>query len=129
MSDGNRGLSVVQAHLQGHYYIIHFVHSHGSVDSELVWGLYEEIFGRKTSPFPQYFGPFESLEALTKFCFRVCDETDEPQVNILTLEEFNQLIESSTNTTNLKERLPLLGNVIANPDASSKKGLFGKLFN
>tara|TARA_R110000868_G_scaffold42895_3_gene144671 strand:- start:5259 stop:5648 length:390 start_codon:yes stop_codon:yes gene_type:complete len=129
MSEGKKGLSVVQAHLQGQFYIVHFVHSHGGVDSEMVWTLYEEIFGRKDSIFPQYFGPFESLEALTKFCFRVCDETDEPQVNILTLEEFNQLIESSTNTTILKERLPSLGNVIANPDASSKKGLFGKLFN
>lgn len=129
MSDSKKGLSVVQAHLRGHYYIIHFVHVHGLVDPETLWSTYEEVFGKKHSSYPQYIGPFDSMEALTKFCFRICDETGEPQVNILTLEEFNQLIEGSATLGLLRERLPTIGNIIANPDADSKKGLFGKLFN
>src|SRR5690606_32445979 len=90
------GLSAVHAHLHGSFYIIHFVHSHGSIDHELVWSLFDEMFGKKTSQLPQYYGPFDSLEQLTQFCFRLCDETREAQVNLLTLEEFNQVIESST---------------------------------
>lgn len=129
MNETKSGLSVVQSLLQGQYYIIHFVYQHGSIESELIWNAYEDAFGRNQTNFPQYYGPFDSLESLTKFCFKVCDETDQDQVNIVSLEEFNQLIESTPSVSAIRERLPAIGNVITNPDASSKKGLFGKLFN
>ncbi len=124
-----KGLTAVYAQLQGLFYIVHFVHPHGSIEHELVWSLYDEMCGHKTSTFPQFYGPFEGLEQMTKFCFRICDETNEPQVNLVTLEEFNQLVESATHIHLLRERLGSLGNIIANPDAVSKKGLFGKLFS
>ena len=129
MSEVSKDLCAVYSQLQGHYYLIHFIHAHGSVEADLGWGIYEELFGRKNSNYPQYLGPFDGLDDITKFCFRICDEAAEPQVNILSLQEFNQVIEASATIDVLKERLPTLGNIISNPDADAKKGLFGKLFN
>lgn len=129
MSEVTSGLSVVQTLIKGHYYITHFVHQHGPVESELLWSTFEDSFGRVESAYPQYYGPFDSLEVLAKFCFRICDETNQMQVNILSQDEYNQLLEESPNIHSLKNNIGKLGNIIANPDASSKKGLFGKLFN
>ncbi len=129
MSDLVRGLSAVYTQLQGHYYLIHFINSHGSVDGEIAWSIFDDLFGRKETSYPQYFGPFNGLDDVTKFCFRICDEAAEPQVNLMSLQEFNEVLEASTTVEILKQRLPSLGTIIANPDADAKKGLFGKLFN
>lgn len=129
MSRETGALSVIYTSIHGNFYITHFVEPHGPIDSELIWQLFHDIFGRKENAFPQYIGPFVDLEAVTKFSFRVCDEAASEQVNLVNLEEFNQLIESSPSISNVRERLTQLGNVLVNPDAHSKKGLFGKLFN
>tara|TARA_R110002049_G_scaffold101334_2_gene245898 strand:+ start:251 stop:640 length:390 start_codon:yes stop_codon:yes gene_type:complete len=129
MSESIKGLSAVYTQLQGHYYLIHFINNHGSVDAEIAWTIFDELFGRRESIYPQYFGPFNGLDDVTKFCFRICDEASEPQVNLMSLEDFNEVLEASSTVEVLRQRLPTLGTIIANPDADNKKGLFGKLFN
>ncbi len=73
-------------------------------------------------------GFFASLEEVQKFCFILGQELNCAQMNILNNDEYAHILDFSRNTQELKEALLSAGSVMKNPETSSRKGFFGRIF-
>ena len=112
------------------YYLSYLFTDSGLVDREYLHDLYGQTYTLgEIQRHDNYIGPFDDLDALNKFSFKVCDELKADRIVLHTLEEYNSIMESVHSVTNLKERLITEGNVIENLEMKNKTGLFGKFFN
>ena len=112
------------------YFISYVFNDEGPIDEELLEELKRGLYGRDKCESPaDGIGPFSSLEELTQFSFTICDEINADKIALYSNEEYNLLLHKVKNIKELKEKLPISGNVIENLDAEKKRGLLGKIFS
>jgi hypothetical protein len=73
-------------------------------------------------------GPFSNLETIQKFSFNLCQKLGNAGASLVSLDDYNELLNASFKVEDFKSKLEEKGNFINNPEAG-KSGLFNKIFN
>lgn len=115
------------------YYILYLLDEKGLLDRSAALQLYEEhfksdilsadegIFGQKM------IGPFESTDKLSQFAFQLCEKLNAEKVSLLSVQEYNSLLESTQTASDFHRDLILKGNVMENIERK-KKGFLSRFF-
>ncbi|OUR96359.1 hypothetical protein A9Q84_08365 [Halobacteriovorax marinus] len=120
---------VVEGELSGGaYFLMSMLSEDGPLEKNLLDKISNDFF-LVSSTVGEDYGPFESLEDLSKFCFSICTELKSPYVTLHSLEEFNALIEKSANLTELLSDLQSEGNLLENVAITQKKSLMQRVFD
>lgn len=111
------------------YYLLHAFDEAGVIDIEPMIDVYEEFIQKQPDVSKMPLGPFESLNFLNQFAFKVCEKNDGGVVSLLSVNDYNAIMEEATTGTTLFEDFVAKGNRIENLDHSSKGGILGKIFH
>lgn len=111
------------------YYLLYVFDEAGLLDSEPMINVYEELIQKQPEGEGMPFGPFESLNFLNQFAFKVCEKNNEAMVSLLSVNDYNQVMEQATSGSNLFQEFVERGNRIENLDHKSKGGILGKIFH
>lgn len=113
------------------YYFLYLLDQKGLLDFEDAKSAYIEKF-KTDSDHPAFkkglIGPFESIESVNQYSFLLCEKLNAAKVSLLSVAEYNLLLESSPNSLELHRDLLEKGNVIENIERKEKKGFLSKLF-
>lgn len=113
------------------FYFLYFFDQHGFLDLKEAQDLYLNHFkeqGAEKALEHSYIGPFESIEKLNQYAFRLCEELDAKKINLISASEYNSFLESSTQAAQLASDILEKGNALENLD-KKKPGLFKRLFH
>lgn len=75
-----------------------------------------------------YVGPFESLDSLNQFAFYLCEKLNAEKISLVSVHDYNNLIETSTSADTFQQSLIEKGNIIQNIERK-KKGFLSRIFN
>lgn len=111
------------------YYLLYLLDELGLLDKSTALKLYEDHFKSDLSgdAYTTMIGPFNSTEALNQFSFRLCEELNAEKVSLLSVSEYNSLLESTHTAADFHRDLLLKGNVMENIE-HKKKGFFSRFF-
>jgi hypothetical protein len=111
------------------YYLYHAFDENGLIDLDAMVEVYEEFINQtpETSKLP--LGPFDNLTFLNQFAFKVCEKIDNSLVSLISVKDYNSILEEATTGDDLFQNLTEKGNRIENLDHSSKSSLLGKFFH
>ncbi len=117
------------------YYLLYLLDDKGLLDKIGAMKLYNEHFKTDlSSPVHEFelnkgkIGPFESVEKLNQFAFRLCEELNAAKVSLLSVQEYNTLLESTISMSDFHRDLLEKGNILENIDRK-KKGFLSRIFN
>ena len=82
---------------------------------------YEEVAAK-------WIGPFNSIEVLNQFAFFLCEKLEANKISLVSVQEYNALLEQTIQANDFHRDLLLKGNVLENIDKKGK-GFFKKLFS
>ena len=71
---------------------------------------------------------FLNLDDLKTFALRVCQETSEKEVRLLSVQDYNIGLDGAKDLKSFQNVFSKYGEVVVN-ESARKKGLFGKLFS
>lgn len=111
------------------YYLLHAFDETGVIEIEPMIDVYEEFIQKQPELSKMPLGPFESLNFLNQFAFKICEKIDGSVVSLLSVQDYNQIMEEATNGTSLFHDFVEKGNRIENLDHKSKGGILGKIFH
>ena len=125
-SDGIEGEQVDPS-----YYLIRVFDNTGIVESAQLFDLFSEIYPEvEVSSRAKYVGPFSNLTIVNKFAFGLCEELDANRICLISIMDYNVIIDSTTNITDLTDKMLAAGNVIENIEKGERsRGLLNKFFN
>lgn len=112
------------------YYFLYLLDEKGLLDKSAAGKLYNERFKSELSNSdlqPNMIGPFDSVSSLNQFAFQLCEELNAEKVSLLSVQEYNSLLESSQVATDFHRDLLLKGNIMENIERK-KKGFFSRFF-
>jgi hypothetical protein len=112
------------------YYFLYLLDEKGLLDKTAAQKLYDERFKSELSSsdiHQNMIGPFDSTEALNQFAFQFCEELNAEKVSLLSVEEYNSLLESSQTASDFHRDLLVKGNVMENIERK-KKGFLKRFF-
>ena len=115
------------------YYLLYLLDQKGILDNSLATKLYDESFKSELAIVGEnhdgakMIGPFESIERLSQFAFSLCEELNAERVSLLSVQDYNALIESSQTASDFYRDLLLKGNVMENIERK-KKGFLSRFF-
>ncbi|RPJ73761.1 MAG: hypothetical protein EHM20_11715 [Alphaproteobacteria bacterium] len=72
-------------------------------------------------------GPFESTDQLNQFSFQLCEEFNAAKVSLLSVQEYNSLMETTQTASDFHRGLQEIGNVMENIERK-KKGFLSRFF-
>ncbi len=114
------------------YYLLHILDHRGILDRELVLRVLREKMQIEPDRDQDLVGSFESLEKLNQFAFLLCEEVGAPKISLLSISEYNLLLENSEGIEGFLHDLKTKGNLLENIDLGEKmsasKGFFSKFF-
>ncbi len=112
------------------YYLLHILDHRGFLDRELSVRVYAEKFNRELDRDQEIVGPFESLEELSSFSYDLASAVDSPKVSLLSVNDYNLLLENATDMSSFIFDLKNKGNILENIEKSQQKkiGFFSKIF-
>jgi hypothetical protein len=113
------------------YYLLYLLDQKGFLSTEEAIKIYNEKFKLldDSKAFKKgYIGPFESLETINQFAFLLCENLNAQKVSLLSVPEYNTILESTEQAFDFHRDLLEKGNVLENID-HKKKGFFKRLFN
>lgn len=111
------------------YYILYLLDEKGLLDRSAALKLYDERFKSDLASADEQItgtkmiGPFESTEQLSQFAFQLCEELNAEKVSLLSVQEYNLLLESSQTASGFHQDLLLKGNVMENIERKKKSFL------
>lgn len=117
---------------ESYYYMMYMLDEKGMLEREVALNLFserfttEEIQGLKTPP--NTVGPFVSLEKLNQYAFALCEELNAAKISLLSVQEYNSLLESSQQALDFHHDLLEKGNVIENIERK-QKGFLSRFFS
>jgi hypothetical protein len=115
------------------YYILYLLDEKGLLDRSAAIKLYEERFQSNLSGAHDFLnnhgmiGPFESTDFLNQFAFQLCEELNAEKVSLLSVSDYNLLLESTQTASDFHRDLLLKGNVMENIERK-KKGFLSRFF-
>lgn len=112
------------------YYLLHLLDHRGILDRETALKVYRTKVSEEVDRDHEIIGPFESLEQLNQYAFALCEEINAPRVSLLSVAEYNLLLENSHDLINLAIDIKSKGNILENIDREekTKNGFFSKIF-
>ncbi|MFA6236445.1 MAG: hypothetical protein WC635_03875 [Bacteriovorax sp.] len=115
------------------YYILYLLDEKGLLDRSIALKIYEERFKSSLATTESYtnsskmIGPFDSTDQLNQFAFQLCEELNAAKVSLLSVQEYNQLLESTQSAPDFHRDLLEKGNVMENIERK-KKGFLSRFF-
>ena len=112
------------------YYFLYLLDEKGLLEKSAARKLYNERFKSELSNSdlqPNMIGPFDSVSSLNQFAFQLCEELNAEKVSLLSVQEYNSLLESSQVASDFHRDLLLKGNIMENIERK-KKGFFSRFF-
>lgn len=115
------------------YYLLYLLDEKGLLEKSLAMKLYDESFKSELTSVSEHhdgskmIGPFESTEKLSQFAFSLCEELNAEKVSLLSVQDYNALLESSQTASDFHRDLLLKGNVMENIERK-KKGFLSRFF-
>ncbi len=119
-----------ELHSDSAYYILYLLDEKGLLDKTSANKLYEERFKSElegASIHQNMIGPFASTDLLNQFAFQLCEELNAQKVSLLSVQEYNTLLESTQTASDFHRDLIEKGNVMENIERK-KKGFFSRFF-
>jgi hypothetical protein len=117
--------------LESYYYLLYLLDEKGILEKEAADKLFEERFyvdevkGLK-APY-NTIGPFVSLETLNQYSFALCEELNAAKISLLSVQEYNLLLDQSQQASDFHRDLLEKGNVMENIERK-KKGFLNRFF-
>ncbi len=113
------------------YFLLYLLDDKGMLEVEIAHKLYKEKFQdefNKDAKCPaKAIGPFESVDRLNQFAFLLCEEMNAAKVSLLSVAEYNTLLENTHQAADFHRDLVEKGNVMENIERK-KKGLLSRFF-
>lgn len=115
-----------------YYYMLYLLDEKGLLEKEGAFKLFQERFASpelvdaKTPP--NTIGPFISIERLNQYAFALCEELNASQVSLLSVSEYNTMLENSQQAHDFHRDLLEKGNVMENIERK-KKGFLSRFFS
>ena len=115
------------------YYILYLIDDRGLLDRSIPLKIYEECFQSKIITDEQLpkgshlIGPFGSTDLLNQFAFQLCEELNALKVSLLSVQDYNSLLESTQTASDFNRDLLLKGSVMENIE-HKKKGFLSRFF-
>lgn len=115
-----------------YYYMMYLLDEKGLLDTEGAIKLFEDRFFNESvrdikAP-PHVIGPFLSLESINQYAFALCEELNAARVSLMSVEEYNTLLENSQLASDFHRDLLEKGNVMENIERK-KKGFLSRFFS
>lgn len=118
-------------HNEASFFLLYLLDEKGMIDIEGAHDLFKEKFVTEFTPsykVPAHLiGPFLSLEALNQYAFALCEELNAAQINLLSVADYNTLLENHQLASDFHQDLLEKGNVLENIERK-KKGLLSRIF-
>ncbi len=74
-------------------------------------------------------GPFDSVEAIQQYMYQACEEVEAKKGHLISVNEYNQLLEQSNDPQEFWRTLSQIGQTIENLEPPKKKNFLGNLFS
>lgn len=119
-----------EANSDSAYYLLYLLEEKGLLDRTSAKKLYDERFKSEllsSDAREDMIGPFDSLATLNQFAFQLCEELNAAKVSLLSVSEYNALLENSQTAADFHRDLLEKGNVMENIERK-KKGFFSRFF-
>lgn len=115
------------------YYLLYLLDDKGLLDEEVARKLFNEKFvddtNRDSKTPPKTIGPFESVDKLNQFAFLLCEEMNAARVSLLSVADYNTLLENTHQAADFHRDLVEKGNVMENIERKKKGGFLSKFFS
>jgi len=114
-----------------YYYLLYLLDEKGILEKEAAEKLFtdrfivEEVKGLKTPH--NTVGPFVSLESLNQYSFALCEELNAAKISLMSVPEYNSLLDQSQQASDFHRDLLEKGNVMENIERK-KKGFLNRFF-
>lgn len=112
---------------ESYFYLLYLLDEKGILEKEVALQIFtenyltEEIAGLKT-PF-NTIGPFVSMEKLNQYAFALCEVLNAAKISLLSVQEYNSLLESGQTASDFHRDLLEKGNVLENIERKQKSFL------
>lgn len=119
-----------EIHSDSAYYLLYLLDEKGLLDKSAAHKLYNDRFKSELTSsdiHQNMIGPFDSTEALNQFAFQLCEELNAEKVSLLSVQEYNGLLEGTQTASDFHRDLLLKGNVMENIERK-KKGFLSRFF-
>ena len=121
-----------EIHSESAYYFLYLMDEKGLMDKASAIKLYNDHFKNGTEELlgddGKMIGPFLSTDHLNQFAFQLCEELNAAKVSLLSVQDYNNLLENTQSASDFHRDLLLKGNVIENIERKGK-GFFSRIFN
>lgn len=117
---------------ESYFYLLYLLDEKGLLEKEGAQKLFKERFlsehleGIKSPT--NMIGPFLALDNVNQFAFALCEELNAAQVSLLSVNEYNSLLENSQLASDFHRDLLEKGNVMENIERK-KKGFLSRFFS
>jgi hypothetical protein len=108
------------------YYLLHLLDQRGVLEKNDAKKLFTETYPHFELK-SKFLGPFESIDTLNQFSFMLCEKLDAQKISLLSVQEYNSLLEQTQQASDFHRDLLEKGNVLENID-KKEKGFLKKLF-
>ncbi len=113
------------------YFLLYLLDEKGMLELEGARDLFKEKFASELISHQKVpnnvIGPFVSLETLNQYSFALCEELNAAQINLLSVVDYNALLENHQVSSDFHRDLLEKGNVIENIERK-KKGFLSRFF-
>ena len=111
------------------YFINYVFNRHGHLEEKTLTAIFKEFYGDKKDD-SALLGPFQTLSSLRSYCRKLIQYFQVKDGVLLTLEAYNESIESSPDLSSLKSGLLGKGEIVKIKNKNGAKKLFlSKFFN
>lgn len=117
---------------ESYYYMLYLLDEKGILEKEVSAKLFKdsfetpEVHGLKAPH--NSIGPFVTLESLNQYAFALCEAYNAEKVSLLSVQEYNTLLDGSHKSMDFHRDLLEKGNVMENIERK-KKGFLGRFFS
>lgn len=110
------------------YYLVRVFDNLGPVEREALVGAFTDFYPEQNEMKGSYLGPFANLSVLNKFAFHLVEKLDASKICLLSLTDFNSLLDCVSNMRELGENMIEVGSVLENIEKGErKKSIFSKI--
>ena len=112
---------------ESYYYLLYLLDEKGILEREVALQIFKEhyssveIAGLKTPS--NTIGPFLTLEKLNQYAFALCEELNASKISLLSVQEYNSLLEYGQQASDFLRDLLEKGNVLENIERKQKSFL------
>lgn len=100
----------------GELYFKQIFDRRGSVEYEILFKVYQEIYGKSLLDRSQGIGPFNSIEELQRYAFKLCQELEFQGIFVLPIDAFATLLEKVGSVDELWKEIRSSEYFLKNPE-------------